>query len=368
MNGAPIQPNEAPIVASGTPPVYFFVPADSWPDDMTPDTGYFWSANRSGTWNWTVQTHQKLVEAGFPCQLAGEIPSEGIIVAHSRLFDESFVPNSRQLLVCIEADRGRHAFAQLHVQQNPGGARAANEKPSLQFERQIIEFPASNHFIHYWPQPDLRPRDRARGDRFERVSYVGRAKNLTRELRTQAWSRRMREHGFRWLVEEERMAWQDYRRIDAVLAVRDFAGKSHLHKPASKLHNAWRAGVPAVLGPETAYRSERRGELDYLEIHSPAEALTALIRLRDDVALRKAMVANGRMRAREVTAQKTTEEWQAYLLHVAIPAHEIWLASSDLARRSFVLNRRVSQRFEFSRKRIKRTAKQILARTPHAPL
>ena len=37
-------------------------------------------------------------------------------------------------------------------------------------------------------------------------------------------------------------------------------------KPPSKLFNSWLAGVPAVLGHESAYRAERRSDLDYIEV------------------------------------------------------------------------------------------------------
>ena len=362
MNGARMQPEEAAHHVSRTPPVYFYVPADTWPDDMTPDSGYFWSAKRGGKWNWTLQTYENLLKAGFPCRLVGEIPREGVIVAHTRLLDDSLVPNARQLLVCIEADRGRHPYAQLHVQQNPAGARSADAELRTRIDQRIVSFPTPNQYVCYWPQPDLIPRDSERGARFERVVYMGRAKNLAPALRSEAWSRRLREHGLAWKIEEDRLAWRDYREIDAILAVRDFAGEPHLHKPATKLHNAWRAGVPAVLGSESAFRADRRSELDYLEVNSPDEALAALLRLRDDVDLRTEMVSSGRRRAREVTAEAITASWLSYLRDVAIPAYDAWSTSSPLARRAFLLNRRLRQRFERLRNGIRRKLEGSTAR------
>src|SRR5436309_1927650 len=80
-----------------------------------------------------------------------------------------------------------------------------------------------------------------------------------------------------------------------VLAVRP-EGRS-TNKPASKLVNAWLAGVPALLGPEIAYRELRRSELDYCEVSSLAEAQAAVDRLLGDPGLYNAMVENGRARA-----------------------------------------------------------------------
>ena len=44
------------------------------------------------------------------------------------------------------------------------------------------------------------------------------------------------------------------------------------------------AGVPALLGCESAYQAERRNEYDYFEVHSADEVLETLLRLRGDPA------------------------------------------------------------------------------------
>ena len=76
--------------------------------------------------------------------------------------------------------------------------------------------------------------------------------------------------------------------------------------------------MPAVLGPEYAYRELRRSDLDYLEISEPDEAKDAVLRLREDTRLYSAMVENGRRRAREFTAEKILARW-AVLLFDRIP-------------------------------------------------
>ena len=58
----------------------------------------------------------------------------------------------------------------------------------------------------------------------------------------------------------------DYRTLDAVIAVRPFEPHLYFAKPASKLINAWRAGVPALVGPEFASREIRRTDDDFLEV------------------------------------------------------------------------------------------------------
>ena len=76
-----------------------------------------------------------------------------------------------------------------------------------------------------------------------------------------------------------RLRWADYSDVDLVLAVRPPIG-THTDKPASKLYNAWRAGVPALLGPEPAFRELYTDTLDYVEVSTVDEALAAIDRLR----------------------------------------------------------------------------------------
>ena len=103
--------------------------------------------------------------------------------------------------------------------------------------------------------------------------------------------------------------WNDYSTCDLVVALRPAATWNVLSKPASKLTNAWAAGVPAILSPELPYRELRRSSLDYLEARSGAEALQAIDRLVSDPALYTAMVANGLERAREFHSDRLTDRW-----------------------------------------------------------
>ena len=114
----------------------------------------------------------------------------------------------------------------------------------------------------------------------------------------------------------ERLDWNDFRSVDLYLAIRPPRLDLYRNKPAGKLFNAWRAGVPAVLGPEIAYREMRRSELDYLEAGTAAEALAAIDRLRADPALYLAMVEHGRQRAAEFADDVIVERWADLLWRV----------------------------------------------------
>ena len=63
--------------------------------------------------------------------------------------------------------------------------------------------------------------------------------------------------------------------------MRDLTESDYFAKPASKLVNAWHAGVPALLGPEPAYQALRM-QFDYIEIRSPEDAIREVIRLKEN--------------------------------------------------------------------------------------
>ena len=80
-------------------------------------------------------------------------------------------------------------------------------------------------------------------------------------------------------------------------------------KPATKLYNAWFAGVPAILPNEYAYRQLRKSELDYIEIKQPEDAANAILKLKNNPDLYRAMVENGLKRSNEFAREKIVAQW-----------------------------------------------------------
>ncbi|MBD0337539.1 MAG: hypothetical protein ICV62_18785, partial [Cyanobacteria bacterium Co-bin13] len=191
-------------------------------------------------------------------------------------------------------------------------------------------------------------RDRQRGDegsalrsdRIQTIAFFGHANSLAPELTAPAWQKALADLGLTWqpristhawhAVEGLPCDWHDYRQVDVVVAVRSFRARDarqtqNFHnKPATKLYNAWLAGVPAILGEESAYQAERRSELDFFEVSSPSQALAALKRLQQDVGLYRAMVENGLRRAEAIRPEVTVQRWLTFVDRVAVPAYERW--------------------------------------------
>lgn len=274
---------------------------------------------------WILQTYLRLMQAGCDVRLSAELPQSGVVVFHvnqqALQLLESHAATSRRdlILVVVCADRIRLPPGDLYVVQND----------------RYLDHP-NTVFVPHWPQPGLLPRLRARGERIERLSYKGYAAHLHEMFQSERWRRGLDELGVQWAPDAAALGveeaadlsrrWADYSEVDAVLAVRMDLGNAWTNKPASKLVNAWLAGVPALLGPEYPYQRLRRSELDYFEVRSVEDALSAVARLRSEPGLYSAMVDNGQKRAAEFGTEQVLRSWQE-LLFSTLPAR---VASGEL--------------------------------------
>ncbi|HYU34774.1 MAG TPA: glycosyltransferase [Thermoanaerobaculia bacterium] len=272
-----------------------------------------WRELQTGERAWILQTWLLLYRAGHPVELSGTAPGDGLVVFH---------PRQKRLLL---AQRSRLRDAVLV------GTRADYRQPLIaDFEILQNSFYADGRrrfWIPHWPQPGLVPRDPARGERIERIAFKGFAANLHPGFREPEWAGFLAREGIEWIEDALAYAgrnrldleWPDFRTVDLVVAVRPNQKTTRHSKPPTKLFNAWLAGVPALLGPESAYRELRRSALDYLEVASVAEAKEAVLRLRRDPGLYRAMVDNGLRRRVEFTPEALVPRW-ADLLFETIPA------------------------------------------------
>ena len=242
------------------------------------------------------------------------MPDEGIVLAHRDFLDDFFKPNPKLLLVCLRADVDRHPYAQLHIVQNP--YQSIKKSPISLWE---------SYFVPHWPQAALIPRDSNRGVTFENVTFIGNEINLVPEFKNSSWYEELDKLGLKFQKRLTHDEWNDYSNTDVILAIRSLGRENYWRgKPASKLYNAWHAGIPAILGFETAFETERKSDLDYLEATSLAEVIDALKLLRDDPELRQAMAQNGLVRAKETQPETMVNRWADFLIEVAVPRHKKW--------------------------------------------
>ncbi len=109
-----------------------------------------------------------------------------------------------------------------------------------------------------------------------------------------------------------------------MVAIRDFSNKPYNNKPATKLYNAWLAGVPFIGGCDSAYASEGSPEKDYLVAKSPEELLQQLRRLQQDLELRTRLVQRGSQVVQNFTVEKTLERWKKLIQEILPQRAQEW--------------------------------------------
>ncbi|MGK7894500.1 MAG: hypothetical protein AB4372_12955 [Xenococcus sp. (in: cyanobacteria)] len=331
------------------PPIYFYIPKKSFPKDLpeNPESYWQWQISQDigsrGDYGWTVQTYLYLKSSGLRCELIASLPDEGIVLSHRPLLSDKLQPTAKLLIICLQGDRKRHPYAQLHVVQNR----------LQQVPKGLLKLWES-YFIPFWPQPSLIPRDPARGTRFENVAFFGERHNLIYELRDLSWQETLEDLGLRWQIRNKGELWNDYSDVDVVLALRKFGYSwDHTWKPANKLYNAWLGGVPAILGQESSYQAERKSELDYLEVASYQQLISAIKRLKGDQELRRAMAENARVRAEEIQPLKLVKRWEDFLKNIAVPAYESWCHTSEVERQRFFQARSLAYKFYSTQRQLR---------------
>jgi hypothetical protein len=320
MNSATITPTAPPVPLPALPSrVNFFVHrvAQEWPEifvDLNAPPAvddWHWKFQEPAPC-WIVQTYLQLRRRGLDVHLSSQLQPDCINVVYR--WDVGLRSRAdRCFIVSCQSDSPRPWISQLTVVQNPA----------------CVIDPRHSFLIQHWPQPALIQRDPTRGSTLERLAFKGSVGNLCEGFRTEGFRKELAKIGIELTIaghtaDRRELRWHDYSLDDAVLAVRDLTEADYFLKPASKLINAWLAGVPALLGPENAYQALRRSELDYFEVRTPDDALAALSRLKREPSLYKAVVENGLARAQEFSVDEIARAWRNVLAGPAAEQYERW--------------------------------------------
>lgn len=202
--------------------------------------------------------------------------------------------------------------------------------------------------IRMWLQPGIRPRDPARGTRIERLSYKGAIWNLDAAFRAPRFREMLAAEGVTFEVGSEKVReagshWADYRNDDLILAVRNLTRYDAEGKPASKLVNAWHAGVPALLGPEPAFAEIGQRGRDWIEVRTPEDVLAWVRTLRADPGRYERMVAAGHAQAAIHDDEENAARWIALLNGPVARAFEAWQRKPAVLRAATVLRKFIEE-------------------------
>lgn len=300
------------------PYLVFFVIRDrkKWGDvmngDRLPDVVDVIDRFRSGSDSWLINPYIHLKKQGLDVHLTDRfIPGQICVTAYEELGIRDFPFNS--FVVTCRINRARPEICEHRIVQN---------------KLNIVD--ETDHYLPHWPQPGLMPRDSSRGSRIENIVYLGRDINLAPPFRDAKFAEAVKDLGLNFEVRSPNVnetgykLWSDYRDVDVVFAVRDLTEYDFSLKPPSKLINTWLAGSVAILGAEPAYQQLRHSELDYIEIKTIDEALSAIRRLRDRPELYQAMLHHSQERAQEFHPDQITKLWRDLLAGEIAQGYERW--------------------------------------------
>lgn len=336
--------------ASDSRLVHFFLPRRRFPNSIPTQIDPTDVQLQNSAYGEILQTYVHLQQANYPCKLVSALPDEGIAIAHRESFEPSgyLQASPRLFLLSLQDSHLLPAQAQFHIVQSP------YQKAQLD-SQQIV----SDH-LPPWPTPGIQPREIERGERFERVAYIGHLQHLSDALKQYSFREEVHRIGLHWQTLIHFQDRADYRNIDAIVAISQPSDpiyqqvystlpKGPTYTGPIKLYDAWIAGVPIVLGDDGDYLSLRQNSLDYARIcadgldpdgsasstidkNSYTSAITALKRLQSDGDLRRDMVENGHRRAAHLTVTNITQQWINFLEKIALPAYNLWQKSSEAHR------------------------------------
>ncbi len=254
--------------------------------------------------SWIAQSYVRLRRAiarrGWHATAGPDFPAGAICIAHRDDVNGFASGAHASFLVVVRADRAPVDACDVAIVQNGLGPE--------RHER----------FVPLWPQPGLIARDAARGARIERIAYHGRVPSTPDWFHDPELHRSLARRGV--VLQVKARGWEDYREVDLAIAARRESTGILAHKPATKLYNAWLAGVPMLASPEPAYCELKRAPLDFIEVCGARDVLDAVDLLRADPALHRAMVDNGRQRGAAFDVQATRERWMSLLEDDVVPA------------------------------------------------
>ena len=277
------------------PPVCFVFPYMErihWNLEQTPPApSELTHATCDGPGAWILQTYVYLRRYGYDVRLCKSFQPNTICILH---FDNKAswkLPVSSYLVV-VRADRPPVFNCDHCIVQSPGH-----------------DLDSRTHYIPHWPQAGMRKRLNSRPPRVRTLGYLGRVANLAPVFRTVAFREMLNRIGVEFQLRSDPHQWTNYEDLDAVLAVRPDCSELVPTKPATKLYNCWQAGCPALLGPEPAFESLRRSELDYLQVRDAEDVIAAIKQLNSNPEYFARVVDHGQHRADEFTPDAIAERW-----------------------------------------------------------
>ena len=312
-------------------PIYFYYP------NKIPNTLNY----KSGLDCWILKTFWKLKEykSDLNIHLVNYIPDEGIIIFHKGFFPKDIMPSNTQLFVCVQADYGRHQYAQYHIAQNPLGVSNFNFSKRSFLEEKLFSFTKS-YFIAHWNQNDIIKRNSSRGESFKNVCFYGIDQNFPQKLLEPSFKEKLKKEGIDLKIITDSDQWNDYSETDCVLAIRDFENKPHYNKPFSKIINSYLAGVPVIAGNESSSLYLKNGlGIGISIVTNPDECFNAIKQVKENYLSSLKRIIIDKDKLKEFQDEAIVLSWDK-LLREMQQNYQLWRNSSSLAKKIYIKYRK----------------------------
>jgi hypothetical protein len=253
---------------------------------------------QGGVNNWVVQTYlhvrERLAQQGISTSIGERFMPNAVCVAHRDCLNNFFDSSFRSFVVGVRADRPPLHNCNITIVQNHLGLDGDDTV-----------------FMPFWPQPGLVPREPGRGSMIQKLAYMGRTGSMPHWYTEPTFLQALADEGVAFEIRETQ--WHDYSDVDLVLACRDEASNVLAHKPASKLVNAWLAGVPALLSPEPAFMRLRHDDDDFKIVHSGKDVIEAVRALKRCPIAYMRMLARAQQRRQYCDRERVIAAWMHLL-------------------------------------------------------
>ena len=297
--------------------------------------------DKSGLDCWILKTFWKLKEykSDLNIHVVNYVPDGGIIIFHKGFFPKAIVPSNAQLFVCIQADYGRHQYAQYHIAQNPLGVSNFNFSKRSFFEEKLFSFTKS-YFIAHWNQNDIIKRNSSRGESFKNVCFYGIDQNFPQKLLEPSFKEKLKKEGIDLKIITDSDQWNDYSETDCVLAIRDFENKPHYNKPFSKIINSYLAGVPVIAGNESSSLYLKNGlGIGISIVTNPDECFNAIKQVKENYLSSLKRIIIDKDKLKEFRDEAIVLSWDKFLREMQ-QNYQLWHNSSSLAKNIYIKYRK----------------------------
>jgi hypothetical protein len=201
------------------------------------------------------------------------------------------------------------------------------------------------------PQRGLISRAADRGARIERVALKAWRHNVPDSVLDPTFAEQLAAMGVELRVDTETDSpprWHDFHDIDVALCIRRFHPQydiddTYQQKPATKLVNAWCAGVIPLVAPEAAYLDLVADGQDAIIVRDADGIIEALRRLKADPAYVRNLLDRGAVKAVHWKVDAVLDDWQQLLSSPLPRANRITPMLAILATAGTAVRERLSK-------------------------